>query len=133
LRPTSPALLFFLTTIAVALPAGGLFQTDGGSYLVSSIVGALRKINTGEQTYDLTYNMGFSPSLAALDGSGSESPNESSAQLIDSILASGEELEYQFAYMPGPRTEKGEITSYTLTASPRKEERDITITPIRAA
>lgn len=88
----------------------------------AAAVGALRTLNTAEITYSSTYTTGFSPSLAALapSATGGANPTAEAAGLIDSMLASGEKSGYRFVYSPGPRNEKGEITTYTITASPIK-------------
>ena len=85
----------------------------------SSAVGSLRSINTSEETYASTYGKGFSPMLATLGppAQGSQ-PSASAADLIDSVLASGQKSGYNFIYTPGPRDAQGRIPSYTVLARP---------------
>ena len=89
---------------------------------VGSPLGLLQTINVSEVAYEATYEKGFSPSLAALGEPIQGKESAGAAGLIDSHLASGEKSGYRFVYAPGPRNEKGQITSYTLTASPIKPE-----------
>lgn len=123
LRPTA----HLLRTVLNGKVASYLFLTVIGGWLIlnnngsgvapqASPVGSLRTINTAEVTYSSTYTTGSSATLANLDGTASPSTAES-AGLIDSILASGVKSNYRFVYTPGPK-EKGQITTYTITASP---------------
>jgi len=81
-------------------------------------VSSLRLINTSEVTYAATYHKGFSPTLDALDGVDTGPPSANAAKLIDSALGRGERNYYRFVYTPGPRNEKGEILTYSFTATP---------------
>jgi hypothetical protein len=85
---------------------------------------ALWSIMAAEKTFYSRYSKGFSPSLAALGGlppAGTLwAPTAEAAGLIDSDLARGEKSGYRFVYSPGPRNDKGEITTYAITASPIK-------------
>lgn len=105
---------------AAALALIALFVPRPHANNDASAVGALRTLNTAEVTYSATYNGGFSPSLAALGPSTTPgaNPTAGAAGLIDSVLASGEKSAFRFVYSPGPRDEKGYITSYSVTASP---------------
>ncbi|HLY61395.1 MAG TPA: type II secretion system protein [Terriglobia bacterium] len=74
----------------------------------ASAVGSMRTINTAEVTYASTYNTGYSTTLAQLGGSGPVATT-ASAELIDTVLASGVKSSYQFYYVacpaaPGPNT-----------------------------
>ena len=85
----------------------------------ASAVGSLRSINTSETWYASTYGKGFSPTLAALGPPpASEAPNAAHADLIDSVLASGQKSGYNFTYTPGSRDAQGRIFSYTVVAQP---------------
>lgn len=88
-------------------------------------VGLLRTINTAEITYASTYNIGYSPSLSCLAPS-KGNPTAKAAGLVDSVLAgagnTSEYSGYRFVYSPGPRDEKGHISSYSVTASPIQPE-----------
>jgi type IV pilus assembly protein PilA len=86
----------------------------------ASAVGSLRTINTSEATFASTYNVGFSASLLALgpDSSGGTAPTSSTADLIDSVLASGTKSGYTFAYTAGSAS-GGQIPTYTVTAAPQ--------------
>ena len=106
-------------------------------------VGMLRTINTAEITYALTYERGYTSSLAELvPPPRGMQPSASAAGMIDSALASGirryrtfhvgddliDEVEsalgraprhaYRIIYQPGPRDEKGIVNSYTICARP---------------
>ncbi len=84
---------------------------------------SVRDIDTAEITYASTYGHGYSPTLAALGPPPrGETPSEAHAGLIDHELATGKSIGYTFTYTPGPRDAKGEIQTYTLTASPLKYE-----------
>jgi len=64
----------------------------------SAAVASVRTINTAEISYQSEYpSAGFTCELAALGGSGSSAPTAEHAQLIDSVLASGQKSGYRFA------------------------------------
>ena len=69
----------------------------------ASAVGSLRTVNTSEVTYSSTYTLGFSYSLAALDGTANPS-TAASAGLIDSILGGAIKSNYVFSYSANPAT-----------------------------
>ena len=83
-----------------------------------AVIGDLRTINQAEITYASTYNVGYSPSLAALGPGTSSTPTATAAGLIDEVLARGTKSGYVFTYTPGPRDADGKIGSYTITAHP---------------
>ncbi len=86
----------------------------------ASPAGSLRTINTAEVTYSSTYNIGYSPSLAALGPpTGKTEPSASAAGLIDGVLSSGVKSGYRFEYQPGPLTH-GRIETFSATARPLK-------------
>jgi prepilin-type N-terminal cleavage/methylation domain-containing protein len=65
----------------------------------ASAVGSLRMIVTSEVSYASTYTIGYSSTLAQLDGNAIPS-NSNSAGLIDSVLGSGTKSSYKFYYVP---------------------------------
>lgn len=65
----------------------------------ASAVGSLRMIVTSEVSYASTYTIGYSSTLAQLDGNAIPS-NSNSAGLIDSVLGSGTKSSYNFYYVP---------------------------------
>ncbi len=102
---------FLLPNFEINRPAGNQ----------ASAVGSLRILNTAEITYASTYNIGYSPTLSCL-GQAAGNPTAIAAGLIDSVLAgkwnTSEKYGYRFVYSPGPQDGKGQINSYTITASP---------------
>jgi len=83
----------------------------------ASAVGSLRTINTGSVEYSTNYG-GYPPSLASLSGPEGGTPSSSSAELIDTVLASGSKSGYTFSYTTGATDSNGNILAYTLTAVP---------------
>ncbi len=61
----------------------------------AAAVSSIRVINTAETTYRDLYK-GFTCDLTALDGAAQGAPDASHAQLIDSLLASGQKTGYRF-------------------------------------
>ena len=80
----------------------------------ASAVGSLRTINTAAVTYSSTYQAsGYPPTLASL---GPATPATSAtADLVDSVLASGTKSGYVFTYTGGGGTPS---TGYSVTAAP---------------
>lgn len=106
--------------VFITMVSGELRREHGrGRGNESSAVGSLRTINTGEVMYASTYGKGFSPTLAAIGppAQGGQ-PSADAADLIDSVLASGQKSGYNFIYTPGPRDAQGSIPSYTVAARP---------------
>ncbi|HEV2348377.1 MAG TPA: prepilin-type N-terminal cleavage/methylation domain-containing protein [Terriglobia bacterium] len=71
----------------------------------ASAVASERTIDTAEVTFASTYNTGYSTTLAQLGGTGVTTINN--AELIDTVLASGQKSSYFFYYVscpavPGP-------------------------------
>src|SRR5580658_7178700 len=63
----------------------------------ASAVGSLRTVNTAMITYVDNYpTVGFAPTLAALGGTSCAPPDQTSACLIDTLLASGIKSGYSF-------------------------------------
>lgn len=81
----------------------------------ASAVGALRTINTACVTYSSTYG-GFPPALANL-GPGTPA-TAATADLIDSVLATGTKAGYTFTYTAGATDANGNVLDYTITATP---------------
>lgn len=120
--------LLLAVLVAIFSPEGaprGMAAND------ASAAGSLRTINTAAGTYQDTYNNGFPPILAVLaPPPAGIAPNCNAADLIDSVLASGQKHGYAFVYRPGPPVEKAGasctipgIKSYTVTARPLKFDR----------
>ena len=80
----------------------------------ASAVGSLRTLNTAAVTYS-TQCGGFPPSLAAM---GPPVNGCTTADLIDSVLASGSKSGYTFTYAAGDADGDGRHESYTITATP---------------
>jgi type IV pilus assembly protein PilA len=81
----------------------------------TSAVVSLQTINTSCVTYQTFYG-GFPPSLASM-GPGSSS-SSTSADLIDSTLASGEKSGYHFTFSAGSKDGSGHVNVYSITAEP---------------
>jgi prepilin-type N-terminal cleavage/methylation domain-containing protein len=80
----------------------------------ASAVGSLRTINTAAVTYSSTYPAnGYPATLAALGTSGAAT--SASADLVDSVLASGTKSGYTFAFTTIAGTPS---TGYNVTAIP---------------
>jgi prepilin-type N-terminal cleavage/methylation domain-containing protein len=78
----------------------------------ASAVGSLRTLNTASVQYSTTYGIGFPDDIADL---GPATPATSAAaDLIDSVLASGNKSGYTFVLAPGAVA--GD--TYTITATP---------------
>ena len=82
----------------------------------ASAVGSLRTINTAEVQYLTTYQIGFSDSLAKLGPAATAS--STTADLIDSVLASQIKSGYSFSYSAGTPDAQGNINQYGVTATP---------------
>lgn len=81
----------------------------------SSAVGSMRTMNTASVSYSTTYG-GYPPALTNL---GPATPATStSADLIDSVLATGTKSGYTFAYTAVTSDANGNILSYTITGAP---------------
>jgi type II secretory pathway pseudopilin PulG len=115
----------FLIVAAIAIP--NLLRARIAAN-ESSAVGSLRTISVAAVTYSSEYGNGFPPSLTVMDGVGSGSASCDHAQLIDTLLASGEKNGYVFTYTPQdvlssvPSDAKGCTTpganGFTLNADP---------------
>ena len=84
----------------------------------ASAVGSLRSINTACVAYSTTYGIGFPAGTTGLANLGpAATATSTSADLIDSVLASGTKSGYTFVYT-GAAAVGGVVSSYTLTATP---------------
>ena len=84
----------------------------------ASAVQSMRTITTVQNTYNSTYGVGYSPSLAALGpAAGGGAPTAAAADLIDSVFAAGTKSGYTFTYTPAAAV-AGIIYNYTLNADP---------------
>jgi type IV pilus assembly protein PilA len=83
----------------------------------AAAVGAMRTINTSSTEYSTNYG-GYAPTLASLGGPEGGSATSSSAELIDTVLASGTKSGYSFSYTTGSTDSNGNILAYTLTGIP---------------
>ena len=81
----------------------------------TSAVGSLSTLNSACLTY-LTIYGGYPATLASLGRGDTASPT--SADLIDSVLASGSKSGYNFAYSAGPKDGNGRVNSYSIKADP---------------
>lgn len=85
----------------------------------SAAVAALRTLSGGEVNYVTTYSAGFSPTLAAMGPpSTGVTASSSSADMIDSVLASGTRNGYVFSYTPLYGSGSPVATGYQVTANP---------------
>jgi len=82
----------------------------------TSAVGSLRTINTACVSYASTYSIGYPSGLSDL--APSSLPTSTGADLIDAVLVMGIKSGYTFSYASGPAGAGGEITTYSITASP---------------
>ena len=82
----------------------------------AAAVANLKTIEAAEITYAVTYNHGYTSTLAELGPSG-ESASSQAAALIDGMLSHGEKSGYSYLYIPGPVVD-GKIETYTLKAVP---------------
>ncbi len=81
----------------------------------ASAVGSLRSINTACVSYSTSYG-GYPPALSNL-GPGSPA-NATTADLVDSVLASGTKSGYKFTYAAGAKDANGNVLSYTVNGDP---------------
>ncbi|HET9401706.1 MAG TPA: type II secretion system protein [Candidatus Acidoferrales bacterium] len=82
----------------------------------SAAAGALRSLATEEVNYDVSYQGGFSSTLAQLGPppSGTQA-SATNADLIDQVLAAGTRSGYTFVYTPSG---SGPVTGYKINANP---------------
>lgn len=77
----------------------------------------LRNISTAEYLYSTSYGVNFTTDLATLSGN-TGSPDQTHAELIDEVLASGIKSGYSIGYTPGATNSLGQVTTYSVNASP---------------
>ena len=82
----------------------------------AAAVADLKTIETAEITYSVTYNQGYSSTLAQL-GPSDYASSLKAADLIDGTLAHGRKNGYSYLYVPGPVV-NGKVETYTLKAVP---------------
>jgi len=83
----------------------------------ASTVQNVRNITTGEVVYSTTYEIGFSPDLISLGGTGI-TVDQGHAGLIDQVLAQGQKSGYTFTYTVLAQDPLGHVTSYSVNADP---------------
>jgi type IV pilus assembly protein PilA len=84
----------------------------------TAAVETLRTLNGSALLYSNSYG-GFPHALSDMGpASGGTAPSSASADLIDSLLASGVKSGYRFAYVAGTTDPSGGVLSYTITATP---------------
>lgn len=103
-----------LTLAAIAIPS---FMRSRIAANEASAVSSLRLLNTSEVTYQSTYNIGYTCSLAALGPPSSGNPTSAAAGVIDASLASGQKSGYTFASGTCV-TVSGSVTRYQWSADP---------------
>ncbi len=81
----------------------------------ASAVGSLRTLNTACVSYSTTYGTGYPVALANL-GPGTPA-TAATADLIDSVLASGTKSGYVFTFVSGAPV-GGQVPTYTINANP---------------
>jgi type IV pilus assembly protein PilA len=83
----------------------------------ASAVQNLRNISTAEYLYSTTYGINYTTDLATLSGN-TGNPDQTHAELIDEVLASGIKSGYSIGYTAGATNGQGQIITYGVNASP---------------
>jgi type IV pilus assembly protein PilA len=84
----------------------------------TAAVESLRTFNGSVLLYSNTYG-GFPHALSEMGPApGGGATSSASADLIDSVLASGVKSGYRFTYAPGAADPAGNVLAYTITATP---------------
>jgi type IV pilus assembly protein PilA len=84
----------------------------------TAAVGALKALTESALLYSNSYG-GFPHALSDLGPApGGTAPTSASADLIDSVLASGIKSGYRFSYAAGTTDPSGNVLSYSITATP---------------
>jgi type IV pilus assembly protein PilA len=85
----------------------------------ASAIGSLRTMNTAEESFQSTFNMGYSSTLLQLGPpAGGSLATPSAAGLLDSVLVSGVKSGYSFTYTPQTPDAQGRYLGYTVNADP---------------
>ena len=100
-----------LIIAAIAIP--NLLRSKMASNEAAAVA-ALRTINTSSVAYSTSYGA-YPGALASLGPMTGTSPDSTTADLIDSVLALGIKSGYNITYTPGAGTPVG---SYSITAAP---------------
>jgi len=101
-----------LIIAAIAIP--NLLRSKEASNEASA-VGSLRTINTASVTFSTTYGT-YPPALTNL--SPAATATSTSADLIDSVLATGTKSGYSFSWSSGTTDSNGNYLNYSITAQP---------------
>jgi prepilin-type N-terminal cleavage/methylation domain-containing protein len=101
-----------MVIVAIAIP--NLMRTRMTANEASA-VGSLRALNSACITY-LTIYGSYPPTLASLGPGSTAGP--ASADLLDSVFASGAKAGYNFSYTAGPTDSAGRVHVYSVTANP---------------
>jgi type IV pilus assembly protein PilA len=84
----------------------------------TAAVGALRTLTTSTIMYSTTYS-GFPHALSDMGpAAGSPTASSTSADLIDSVLATGIKSGYKFSYTVTASDPAGNVDSYSIAANP---------------
>jgi type IV pilus assembly protein PilA len=83
----------------------------------ASAVQNLRNISTAEYLYSTTYSVNFTPDLPTLSGN-TGSPDQTHAELIDTVLGSGIKSGYSIGYTAGATNSMGQVITYSVNGSP---------------
>jgi type IV pilus assembly protein PilA len=83
----------------------------------TAAVGAMRTLNESVLLYSNAYG-GFPHALSDLGPGSGGAASSASADMIDSVLASGVKSGYRFAYVAVATDPSGNVLSYTITATP---------------
>jgi type IV pilus assembly protein PilA len=101
-----------LIIAAIAIP--NLLRSKEASNEASA-VGSMRTLNTASVTYSTTYGT-YPASLTNL--SPAATATSTSADLIDSVLASGTKSGYSFSWSSGTTDSNSNYLNYSITAQP---------------
>jgi type IV pilus assembly protein PilA len=101
-----------LIIAAIAIP--NLLRSKEASNEASA-VGSMRTLNTASVTYSTTYGT-YPAGLTNL--SPAATATSTSADLIDSVLASGTKSGYSFSWSSGTTDSNGNYLNYSITAQP---------------
>jgi len=84
----------------------------------TAAVGALKALTESTLLYSNTYG-GFPHALSDLGpAAGGTAATSASADLIDSVLASGVKSGYRFSYVAGTTDPSGNVLTFSITATP---------------